>query len=1833
MLLSPVSIDKDRNVTYFVSQCNFTKNYGGEDAIIQITTNSILEVQSSNFQENYSKGRGSVLFADYSAAEARFYNCNFTNNYAFQGGVFYAAYLSRIQVFRGIITSNFAVTGGVGYVNNNGIIAIYDRTIISKNQGLNTCMLFLINSQAVSIIDDSIIKMNDQSNAIISKDSFVLQNQSYLFMQQNFFEQMKLVSEKVKRTIQEKSDSALQIINSRLNISNCDISRNDQLLSASSESVVGIRNTSMVNIQAKGQFIQSIFSEIELNNLTLDKISYEGSKPFFIVQAENLSVMKIINTYIQNIQGLFMYVSQSELYFENVEIQNITNDQTSNSIFSIDNSQIKIAGVFIQNMSSYYVSPIFQLSYNNLSIENTKIQQYDKNLFKSQNGQINVKNLTVTGFNRFLNKKTNGFFISNSLVFDVQNSDMSVQDSYFLGIKSNYSSPVINHGLSDGTTGHYTLNIDNSQFVNNSAQQNAGAIQLKNTNFLLSNSYFIGNKALLGNAGAINLNCQYEHQSTCSYQIINSTFQNNKANKDGGAISYSFYEPEIDRLTTFTNNTALYGNNTGSYAAYLELKTTTTNQNNFKQFSAVSVLERFQLENAKVIEITEPQVSGNATTVSINFQLKDLDEFVILSDNSSVGTMVAVDSTQVQILKSKSVQAENGQYSFDDFIIVAKPGTDVLLQVFSDAIIKDKIQMAYPNVSGLQDNYILIHMRHCQRGEYESADHKCIGCSDGLYSLYDNQKSCQVCPENANCELGYQIIPIQGYWRKDINSTEIFKCFNSQACLSKYQDQCAKGYGGNLCQSCIKYEDNWYSREGNSVCSECPAFKTNVLRLVGVSVLIILYFFTLIIINLKTAGQQKLTTVYMRILTNYFQILTLSQSYDLSWETNLKSLLEYISMIAQASEIVVSQDCFIRDSNISIHPQYIKLIAAIILPLVAILIFALFWFMWSKWKGGVNFKNNLIVSTIILIFLAMPSITSHSFSILNCQDIFNDGDRYMNSDLSIKCWEGDHIYYALLIGIPIIVIWVIGMPLLSLFILIKHKIALKESCNISKYGFLYVGLCHESFYWEILIHFRKIAMISINIFFMSFKPQYRALIGFIILIIYIEILQKIKPYETDKINDLEFRANIAAFSIFYGGLFFISEDLPISVTYLFLVIILLININFWIQWFKLMFEELYYKILNFIRRYVFPCLKVKTKKEILDQAKDKGPDEFDSIDQNSEQTNKTKIKNNTEQRSDSWRQYKSNLQINTQNNNPLLSQSHFDSYRKDIHGIQQKLKTKVTSQGKKKSKSKNKNSKQRKTLDDTRSPMTQYPDENLSLSQIQKSYYKNNQFSDNSFLREQETQGFKTMRTKKNQNLEKDLNYSKKTRNYQQMGQDTQNLQITQSVGHTNFNLIADFPKYQAEKEMFNQSPNYSSKHQSPFQRFKNQGDNIQTALVNNQQQKGILKKPTMKKYTPQIAKNQFQMQDIDSSDVEQFDSPQDRFQKQQKAISRHRGSSKKREQFFDERNQGSKKVVIKEDSNSSQNPSPVHNIQSQINNQQLEKSTISAFNYYSQPRKQETIKERDSNSQKSKVYNLRSKSRMSDVKSINYDVEDFIYNPNNQESQSDFKDQSVQQEKYDKGGKQNIKFNLDFSNLPKDNYLIKDGFIHEPYNLQTPLYQSQQTNRLVRNIKSSMSQQRPQESSRDGKVQQFRQISDADETIASDLIQREIQRPQTQAVNHRNQRDLSYEIRLKIIQDSQEEINAQIFQPQNPVDIRSQSPSFTYQQTMIGGTKYQSPRKGLIKMLQNQKQVLPQNLIKKENQSYLAPPQYKLQNSQLTLHDIQQDNEESNINDTSQHE
>lgn len=136
-----------------------------------------------------------------------------------------------------------------------------------------------------------------------------------------------------------------------------------------------------------------------------------------------------------------------------------------------------------------------------------------------------------------------------------------------------------------------------------------------------------------------------------------------------------------------------------------------------------------------------------------------------------------------------------------------------MLKVESDAIQADKIEKTFGFVP--PPIYIVVDLRLCLPGEYQGGDQKCLPCSDGFYTLLPDQEICAPCPDNARCANGKDISVKDGFWRKGLDHTEVFECYNKGACLGGLDSECADGYGGNLCHSCQKVGDTYYNKQAD----------------------------------------------------------------------------------------------------------------------------------------------------------------------------------------------------------------------------------------------------------------------------------------------------------------------------------------------------------------------------------------------------------------------------------------------------------------------------------------------------------------------------------------------------------------------------------------------------------------------------------------------------------------------------------------------------------------------------------------------------------------------------------------------------------------------------------------------------------------------------------------------------------------------------------------------------------------------------------------------------------------------------------------------------------
>jgi hypothetical protein len=344
----------------------------------------------------------------------------------------------------------------------------------------------------------------------------------------------------------------------------------------------------------------------------------------------------------------------------------------------------------------------------------------------------------------------------------------------------------------------------------------------------------------------------------------------------------------------------------------------------------------------------------------------------------------------------------------------------------------------------------------------------CNKCPTGKYSLAKKSVECKICPKNAQC-LGEDKIRVDtGFWRSSIDSNVIHACLLGPACLGddgstdaiKQPYQCAKGYGDNLCTRCLNIEGQQFQRTGDHKCSMCIDAWINALRLLGLGIVMVLFFVAVIWFNMRTKESSP-QSILMRILTNYIQIVTSAASFNLTFPQSLQTMFDGIKTVGESAKVFLSLDCFIMDFGMVKNTgstEYFKAFITGLLPLILIFVIVVIWLMAKplpcfkiSWRG---LKNKIILSVVVSMFLIHPSVTGMAAGLFNCYELDN-GETWLFKDLAIRCWDSTHRAYAIGLGVPMMLLWVFGLPFLG-FLMVRHnKSRLDNPDVVYKYRILY----------------------------------------------------------------------------------------------------------------------------------------------------------------------------------------------------------------------------------------------------------------------------------------------------------------------------------------------------------------------------------------------------------------------------------------------------------------------------------------------------------------------------------------------------------------------------------------------------------------------------------------------------------------------------------------------------------------------------------------------------------------------------------------------------------
>ena len=106
-----------------------------------------------------------------------------------------------------------------------------------------------------------------------------------------------------------------------------------------------------------------------------------------------------------------------------------------------------------------------------------------------------------------------------------------------------------------------------------------------------------------------------------------------------------------------------------------------------------------------------------------------------------------------------------------------------------------------------------------------------------------------------------------------------------------------------------------------------------------------------------------------------------------------------------------------------------------------------------------------------------------TFMLFACRALTGEpGLLFLREDLAMVCYEHEHLLWALGLGLPAMLLWVLGFPIAKVHALYTRRNKLDDEKTHATYGFIYNGFKPGFYWWEFVADSRKIVMAAISVF-------------------------------------------------------------------------------------------------------------------------------------------------------------------------------------------------------------------------------------------------------------------------------------------------------------------------------------------------------------------------------------------------------------------------------------------------------------------------------------------------------------------------------------------------------------------------------------------------------------------------------------------------------------------------------------------------------------------------------------------------------------------------------
>jgi hypothetical protein len=152
------------------------------------------------------------------------------------------------------------------------------------------------------------------------------------------------------------------------------------------------------------------------------------------------------------------------------------------------------------------------------------------------------------------------------------------------------------------------------------------------------------------------------------------------------------------------------------------------------------------------------------------------------------------------------------------------------------------------------------------------------------------------------------------------------------------------------------------------------------------------------------------------------------------------------------------------------------------------------------------------------------------------------------------------------VALPGVILWGICTPAGALIFLVRYRKMLDNVDIRVRFGFLYTGYHAQKYYWEFVILYRKVLIITFSVFLATVSVSIQVLSVLMLLIMAFIMQMKKTPYVTPVLNALELRAILVEAVTLYCGLFFLTTVGDTTAQLALFLVIVLANAYFLLYW-------------------------------------------------------------------------------------------------------------------------------------------------------------------------------------------------------------------------------------------------------------------------------------------------------------------------------------------------------------------------------------------------------------------------------------------------------------------------------------------------------------------------------------------------------------------------------------------------------------------------------------------------------------------------------------------